>query len=88
MEEDEEGLEIPSRRESKVSFGRGAEGKIKRKGTLSHLRESTRSNKSSGGRSDILSRDKSATSLNVPSPKKKNSIEMEEITVNVNFEES
>ena len=42
-EELEEGL---GRQPSKVSYGRGADGKIRRKGTVTHVRDSVRSSKS------------------------------------------
>ena len=68
MEEEEEEFEGLERKVSKISYGRGAGGKIQRKGTISHVRDSIRSNKSAGGRSDVLPRQKSATSLGFPAP--------------------
>ena len=64
-EEDGEGFE---RKPSKISFGRGAEAKVRRKGTLTHIRESIRSSKGAVeyGRSDIVPRKKSTASQPAP----------------------
>ena len=63
-EEEPEEEETLVRKASKVSYGRGAEGKVRRKGTITHIRDSIKSNKSAveGGRSDIVPRRKSTAS--------------------------
>lgn len=88
LEEFEEGEGL-GRQPSKISY-KGAEGKIRRKGTITHIRDSVRSTKSAGGRSDVLPREKSQTALNSPdtptSPaakkqQKENEVELEMVTV-------
>lgn len=87
-EEDEEGG--LSRKSSRVSYGTT---KLRRKGTLTHLRDSVRSTKSYGSRGDVLPREKSSTSLNPPTsptgqlPEKRGSeVQLEMVTVHENIE--
>lgn len=58
LEEEFESEEDLSHQPSKISY-KGAEGKIRRKGTITHIRESVRSTRSLGGRSGVLPRQKS-----------------------------
>ena len=64
------------RKASKVSH-RGAESKVRRRGTLTHVRDSIRSNRSAvesmGGRSDIVPRRKSSAIPEDLSPRRKSS---------------
>ena len=66
---------------SKISFGQDGGQKLRRKGTLTHVRDSVRST-----RSGVLSRGNSARAITVPdevrgNKKREEVVQLEEITV-------